>query len=239
MLERQVSDRTAELEAFTYTVSHDLRTPLRSITGFAEVLAEEHGDELSEDARRYTGFMAAAAEQMAELIDDLLAFSQLSRAELKRRTCDPAVVAARALAEASGGKDLPAGLVTIEPIPNCEADPALLLRVYVNLIANAVKFAGARSDPHVNIGARHEDGEMVYFVSDNGVGFDNRYAEKIFGVFERLHKAEEFPGTGVGLAIVERIISRHGGRVWAEAEPNQGATFSFTLAPGNEGNEDA
>ncbi|HLZ70074.1 MAG TPA: ATP-binding protein [Dehalococcoidia bacterium] len=240
-LERRVAERTAqleavnrELEAFTYSVSHDLRAPLRSVNGFAQVLLEDHADALSDEARRHLQRVQDGARRMGQLIDDLLAFSRLGRQPLGLRGVSPAAIARQALETLEAEHRGRHVAVTIDELPDCRADPALLLQVYVNLLANALKFTRPRDPAVIRVGARAEPTaggteRTVYFVRDNGVGFDPRYADKLFGVFQRLHAAREYEGTGVGLATVQRIVQRHGGTVWAEAQPEQGAAFFFTL----------
>ncbi len=235
-LEQRVAERTTqlqvavkELEAFSYSISHDLRAPLRAIDGFSRILLEDFAPQLSADARRYLQIVRRNAQQMGQLIDDLLAFSRFNRQTLNRQPVDTRrlveqVWADLQVANKSGVIDF-----TLGELPPCEADPALLKQVLVNLLSNAIKFTGKRSDARIEVGCTIDQHAPVYFVKDNGAGFDLQYADKLFGVFQRLHRAEEYEGTGVGLAIVKRIIERHGGRIWAEAAVDQGATFYFTL----------
>jgi signal transduction histidine kinase len=235
-LEQRVIERTAqletankELEAFSYSISHDLRAPLRAIHGFSRILLEEHAPHLGDEAQRYLHLVHANAQHMGQLIDDLLAFSRLSRQPLKRQRVVCADLVHQVLEELGGEHAGRRVDIAIGNLPLCQADPGLLKQVLVNLCANALKFTRQREVAVIEIGCREAAGECVYFVKDNGVGFDMQYIGKLFGVFQRLHRADEYDGTGVGLAIVQRIIHRHGGRVWAEAAVNQGATFSFTL----------
>lgn len=235
-LERRVAERTAEmaaankeLEAFSYSVSHDLRAPLRALDGFSRILLEEHAAQLAPEAQRYLGLVRDNASRMGELVDDLLTFSRLSRQPLKLQAVAPAELARRALEELHAEREGRRVEVVIGDLPSCQADPALLKQVFVNLLSNALKFTRRREVARIEVGSRDEGGEPVCFISDNGAGFDMRYSDKLFGVFQRLHRAEEYEGTGVGLAIVQRVIHRHGGRVWAEAETDKGATFYFTL----------
>jgi signal transduction histidine kinase len=232
-LEVRVHERTAELEAtnkelesFSYSVSHDLRAPLRAVDGYARMLEEDHGTKLDEESKRLLRVVRDAAERMGTLIDDLLAFSRLGRQEPVRRALDMTALAREVTAELNG-----AGLARVQlaALPAASGDAALVRQVWANLIGNALKYSGKRSDARVEIGGRAEGAENVYWVRDNGVGFDMRYAAKLFGVFQRLHRADEFPGTGVGLAIVQRVVLRHGGRVWAEGRPGEGACFFFSL----------
>jgi signal transduction histidine kinase len=234
-LELRVELRTSELraanrelEAFSYSVSHDLRAPLRAIAGFVQILEEDLSDKLDEPARRHLERVKLNARKMGQLIDDLLAFSQIGRTALVRQTVDVTAIANAAATEAvaASGRSVE---ITVKPLPACYGEPALLNQVFVNLISNAVKFTAKVPNAAITIGCSSTNGETVYFVRDNGVGFDDRYAEKLFGVFQRLHRADEFEGTGVGLAIVHRIVTRHGGRVWAEGKINGGATFYFAL----------
>jgi light-regulated signal transduction histidine kinase (bacteriophytochrome) len=231
-LSLEVSNR--ELESFSYTVSHDLRAPLRAIASFSEMLREDFGATLDPEALRYLQVIKDGSTRMNRLIDDLLAFSRVGRVGLRRSEVDMRHLVEEALADA-----LPPGAarpeILIEPLPSADADAALLRNVWMNLIGNAVKYSSGRPDARVHVGGRIEGREAVYFVQDNGAGFDMRYYHKLFGVFQRLHSDAEFPGTGVGLAIVQRIVVRHGGRVWAESAPGEGARFSFSLpAEGSE-----
>ena len=225
-LEAKVHERTAELESFSYSVSHDLRAPLRAIDGYARMLEEDYAGRLDAEAQRLIGVVRANARRMGQLIDDLLAFSRLSRQQPARARLDMSALAREVAHELRGG-----GPATIEvaPLPPAQADAALLRQVWTNLIGNALKYSAKKAEARVDIGAREDAGETVYWVRDNGAGFDMRYAQKLFGVFQRLHRADEFEGTGVGLAIVQRIVARHGGRVWAEGEPGAGACFYFSL----------
>jgi signal transduction histidine kinase len=232
-LEARVRSRTAELEAsnkelesFSYSVSHDLRAPLRAVGGYARMLEEDHGARLDDEGRRLLAVVRGASLRMGRLIDDLLAFSRLGRQEPARRPLDMTALAREVVAELNDGG---AARVDLASLPEASADPALLRQVWNNLVGNALKYSGKRQDAHVEIGGRETPAETVYWVRDNGVGFDMRYVGKLFGVFQRLHGPEEFPGTGVGLAIVQRVVARHGGRVWAEAKPDEGACFYFSL----------
>ncbi len=235
-LEARVAQRTAELvaankelEAFSYFVSHDLRAPLRAVSGFAAIVLEEYSSALPAEAQRYLERVRNGGQRMGELIDDLLAFSRLSRQPLNRQSVDTATVVRDVLEELKPATSERPIEIRIGELPSCQADPALLRQVWVNLISNAVKYTRGRQPAIVEIGCEIKNGEHVFFVRDNGVGFDMQYANKLFGVFQRLHRADEFEGTGVGLAIVQRIVHRHGGRVWANAAPDRGATFFFSL----------
>jgi PAS domain S-box-containing protein len=223
-----------DLEAFSYSVAHDLRAPLRTISGFGAMLQSNYGGQLPEEAQRYLRLMQSGAHSMDTLIDDLLAFARLGRQALRRNQLEPGDVARRALKQLAVQGGTPTSAVTFQPMPACRADAALLGQVFSNLLSNALKFTRDRPDPSIDVGfdpsvSRGEDPPGAYYVRDNGVGFDERYAHKLFGVFQRLHRADEYEGTGVGLAIVERIVARHGGRVWAESVLGQGSVFYFTL----------
>jgi PAS domain S-box-containing protein len=232
-LEARVQARTAELEvanreleAFSYSVSHDLREPLRAMSGFSRALMEDFNDNLPAEAQRYLGAVVAAAGRMGQLVDELLSFSRLARTPLKLRPVDTNDLVAQCLRELNPGQ----AEVSVGELFPCQADPGLLRQVFTNLLSNAFKYSRHRTPPKVEVSShRDEQGKAVYTVRDNGTGFDMAYYSKLFGVFQRLHRQEEFEGTGVGLAIVQRIVSRHGGRIWANAAPDQGATFSLTL----------
>ncbi len=232
-LRRQASQLEAankELEAFSYSVSHDLRAPLRHIQGYVGMLTREAGTQLSEKAQRYLRTIADAGREMGQLIDDLLGFSRMGRTELREAEVDPAAMvrvvrAALELAERDRAIEW-----TVHPMPRVRADAAMLKQVWANLLGNAVKYTRGRTPARIEVGcAGEEGGQAIFFVRDNGAGFDMKYAEKLFGVFQRLHRADEFEGTGIGLANVRRIVMRHGGRTWAEGLPDAGATFYFTL----------
>jgi light-regulated signal transduction histidine kinase (bacteriophytochrome) len=235
-LEQRVIARTAELEAanreleaFSYSVSHDLRAPLRAVNGFAGIVLEDFSSQLPEEGKRYLERIRNGGQRMGELIDDLLAFSRLSRQSVNRQNVDTAGLVQTVLSELKSQWDGRRIEIKAGELPACHGDPALLKQVWVNLISNAVKYSRGRDPAMVEIGCEQKNDKDVYFVRDNGAGFDMQYANKLFGVFQRLHRADEFEGTGVGLAIVQRIVHRHGGAVWAEAEVNRGATFHFTL----------
>jgi len=236
-LEARVRERTeelretnGELEAFTYSVSHDLRAPLRHITGFATLLEQHAGAALDDQGRRYVKTITEASGRMATLIDDLLAFSRMGRASLSKRSVDLTALVNGARAEVAVDLNGRRVVWDVHPLPSVEADPALLRPVLVNLLSNALKYTSTREEARIEVGiGESPPGEVVVFVRDNGVGFDMAYVHKLFGVFQRLHRADEFSGTGIGLANVRRIVHRHGGRTWAEGVVDQGATFYFSL----------
>jgi light-regulated signal transduction histidine kinase (bacteriophytochrome) len=218
-----------ELETFAYSVSHDLRAPLRAIDGFSRILTEEYAPNLDSEGRRIIGVIREGARKMAQLIDDILAFSRVGRQEIAPGVIDMDQAVRNALkdlAPALAGWDVK---VVIQPLPVFHGDAPMIQLLWVNLLDNAVKFTRAKSGGVIEVGAQAGAKENVYYVKDNGVGFDMQYVHKLFGVFQRLHAQNEFPGTGIGLAIVKRIVTRHGGRVWAEAQTGLGAAIYFAL----------
>ena len=220
-----------ELESFSYSVSHDLRAPLRSISGYGQLLAEDNASALSPEGHRYLGSITDASARMDQLIDDLLEFSRMGRAELRETSVDAEAVAREVVRTLDGANDGRRITWRIAPLPPVLGDAALLRQVFANLLGNAVKYTRPRESALIEVAsAGEENGRVVLSVRDNGVGFDMQYADKLFGVFQRLHGADEFEGTGIGLATVRRIIERHGGRVWAHSQPGAGATFYLTLA---------
>jgi signal transduction histidine kinase len=235
-LEKKVRDRTAELEtankeleAFSYSVSHDLRAPLRAVSGYAMMLKEDYEDSFDDEAKRITGNILSNVKMMGRLIDDLIAFSRLGKREPARRLVDM-----KALAESCVTALLPAWpeekfSIVAGELPSCLGDEDLLKQVWMNLIGNAFKYSARKDEPFIEIGCA-DDPTPVYFVRDNGAGFDMRYADKLFKVFQRLHSQEEFEGTGVGLALAKRIIDKHKGEIWAESAPGNGAVFYFRLS---------
>jgi PAS domain S-box-containing protein len=226
----QLEAAIKELEAFSYSVAHDLRSPLRAIGGFSRILLDDYAPQMTEEARAHLRHVCDNAKQMDQLIDGLLTFSRLSHQPFQKQAVLPTELARQAISELAAqqaGRKLE---ISIEDLPACQGDPILLRQVFVNLLSNALKFTSKRAIGHITIGSDERGSEVVYFVKDDGAGFDTRYADKLFGVFQRLHRAEDFAGTGVGLAIVQRIVQRHGGRIWAQGTPDHGATFSFTLA---------
>lgn len=230
---RQLRAANEELEAFSYSVSHDLRSPLRHIDGFSDMLVKHASGTLDDKGRRYLKIISDAAKRMGTLIDDLLVFSRMGRAEMRRAKVDLHALVEEVIREARRDADGRNILWKCQPLPAVEGDMALLRQVLVNLIANAVKYSRPRDPAVIEIGVHDKaQCETVFYVRDNGVGFDMMYADKLFGVFQRLHRADEFEGTGIGLANVRRIILRHGGRTWAESKPGEGATFYFSLPVG-------
>lgn len=238
-LEQRVMERTAqlqaankELEAFSYSVSHDLRAPLRSIDGFSQALLEDHFDSLDPEAQHYLQRLRAGSQRMAQLIDELLMLSRITRSEMHRKTVDLSRIV-QAIADELRQRE-PERQITfiIEPDVTAQADQQLLQAVLENLVENAWKFTSKNSAARIEFGIMPQpDGQPAYFIRDNGAGFNMAYADKLFGAFQRLHTPAEFPGTGIGLATVQRIIHRHGGHIWAESAVAQGATFYFTLPP--------
>lgn len=218
-----------ELEAFSYSVSHDLRAPLRAVDGFSQAVLEDYRSHLPPEGQHYLQTIREGAQRMGTLIDDLLTFSRLSRTPLNKQSVNTSKLVRNVLEDLNSEREGRQVEIKIGELPSCQGDPALLKQVWVNLLSNSLKYTRTRKPAVIEIGCKSEQNETVYFVRDNGVGFDMRYAGKLFGVFQRLHRSEEFEGTGVGLAIVQRVIHRHGGRIWAEAEPDRGATFFFTL----------
>jgi two-component system sensor kinase len=221
-----------ELESFSYSVSHDLRAPLRAIDGFSRMLLKDYAGKLDDDGRRKLNVIRNNTQTMGRLIDDLLSFSRLGRKEITRTILDMEGLVQTVWRELTVlNRDRNLKLI-LKDLPKGTGDQSLLGQVLFNLLSNAVKFSKSRETAVVEVGSFREGEKDIYYVKDNGVGFDMQYYNKLFGVFQRLHSAEEFEGTGVGLAIVERIIHRHGGKVWAEGEPGRGATFYFTLRDG-------
>ncbi len=222
-----------ELEAFSYSVAHDLRSPLRAIDGFSQAILEDNADQLDEEGKKNFARVRAAAQRMALLIDDLLSLSRVSRTELRREPVNLTRMV-RAVAERLRATDTQRDVeIVVEEGLMADGDANLLLAVMENLLVNAFKFTSPRPKAHIEVGVTAKHGQVVYFVRDDGVGFDMAYAGKLFGAFQRLHGVAEFPGTGIGLATVQRIVRRHGGQVWAEGEVARGATFFFTLGRRN------
>ncbi|MGC4083378.1 MAG: ATP-binding protein [Vicinamibacterales bacterium] len=236
LLETRVAQRTAqleaanyELEAFSYSVSHDLRAPLRAVDGYARMLDEDYGHVLDAEGRRQLSVVQREARRMGTLIDDLLRFSRLGRQPLVRAPIDMTALVGEVWSELVRVRSGPEIAFTLHGLPPALGDAGVVRQVWVNLLGNALKFTATREAPAIVVGGAASEGTATYFVADNGVGFDMKYADKLFGVFQRLHARADFDGTGVGLALVQRIVLRHGGRVWAEGQLDRGATFSFTL----------
>jgi light-regulated signal transduction histidine kinase (bacteriophytochrome) len=235
-LERRVKERTAqleeanrELEAFTYSVSHDLRAPLRHTDGFAQLLRKDRASQLSDKARRYAEEVSESVKRMGRLIDDLLGFSRMGRGQMQRSEWNMTELVeevVRDLSPTTEGRNIE---WSIAPLPPVCADRAMIRQVWANLLSNAVKYTRNCAQAKITVGFKENGEDYEFFVQDNGAGFDMQYANKLFGVFQRLHRHEEFEGTGIGLANVRRIIHRHGGRTWAASAPGQGAIFRFTL----------
>lgn len=230
-LEEAVRERTQELEGFSYSVAHDLRAPLRAVDGFAKVLQEDYGDTLDNEGQRLLGIVRDNVQRMGRLIDDLLSFSRLGRKAIHAGYLNMEEMAWDVYTELKAAVPERQIELDIHDVGPAWADPAFIQQVFVNLISNAIKFTGEREIGRIEISSETKDGMNVYCVKDNGAGFEMEYADKLFGVFQRLHSDEEFEGTGIGLALVQRIIKRHGGSIWAQSEPGQGATFYFSLPP--------
>ena len=235
-LEERVAERTAqmeaanhELETFTYSVSHDLRAPLRHIGGFSKILIEDFGPAMDPEARRHLERIGAGVHRMGLLVDELLNLARVGRHAIKLQVTSLNSVIEEAVSSLQPEAEGRTVVWKIAKLPAAKCDPVLIKQVFQNLISNALKFTRPRERAVIEIGHREQQGETVIFVRDNGVGFNMKYVDKLFGVFQRLHRAEDFEGTGIGLARVQRIVHKHGGRVWAEAEPDKGATFCFTL----------
>lgn len=223
-----------ELEAFSYSVSHDLRAPLRAISGFSQAVMEDYAPKLDDDGKRYLGLIQENAHRMGRLIDDLLTFSRLGRQQMTESEIDLSILARSVFDELIAQEPGRKIEFKIHPTPQVHGDTSMMRQVLANLLSNAIKFTRTREEASIEFGYWPEVEEGAYYVRDNGVGFDMQYVGKLFGVFQRLHSISEFEGTGVGLALVNRIIARHGGRVWADGKVNQGATLYFTLPRRNE-----
>jgi light-regulated signal transduction histidine kinase (bacteriophytochrome) len=235
-LERRVLERTSqlgaankELEAFAYSVSHDLRAPLRAIDGFSKFVLEDHSTKLNSEGKRLVSLIRINTQKMDKLITDILALSRVTRSEHKKSKVDMTKMAMSMFNEVASPEIKSRLNLIIDTLPVIFADPTYIKQVWINLISNAIKFSSLSKHPEIRIGGYIEKETNVYYVKDNGVGFNPEYGHKLFGVFQRLHKDDEFEGTGVGLAIVQRIIHRHGGKVWAEGKEGKGAKFYFSL----------
>ncbi len=225
----QLETANRELESFSYSVSHDLRAPLRAINGFSGMLEEEHAGRLDDEGRRLLRVVSDQSRLMGQLIDDLLQFSRLGRQPMAAREIDMTALAEEVKRELGQEGGAGAAALEVRPLERAMGDPALIRQVLINLLSNAIKFSSGRERPQIELSSHRNGTHGVFRVKDNGAGFDMQYYDKLFGVFQRLHRAEDFPGTGVGLALVQRVVSRHGGRVWAEGQVGEGATFYFTL----------
>jgi signal transduction histidine kinase len=229
---QKITDLNKELETFNYSVSHDLRTPLIVIKGFANRLMKKHSGNLDENGREALKIIQESVQRMSQLIDDLLAFSRSERQQMKPEVVDMKKLAENVVQELKALTSKKTS-ISVKDLPPVYGDSRMLHQVFYNLISNAMKFTKHKETSIIEIGCNQEQDEYIYFITDNGAGFDMQYADKLFGVFQRLHKDEEFEGTGIGLSIVQRIINRHGGKIWAEGKLNEGATFYFSL-PGKE-----
>lgn len=235
-LETRVAERTEELqivnrelESFSYSVSHDLRAPLRAVEGFTLILEEDYGDILDEEGKRLLNVVRDNAKRMSLLIDDLLEFSRLGRQSINLSNIDMQELVAEAFDEIASPKQRQRVRLTAKPLPPARGDRTLLKQVWINLLSNALKYSSLNDQPIIEYGGYVSDSDLVYYVKDNGVGFDMQYYDKLFTVFQRLHSETQFSGTGIGLAIVQRVVNRHGGRVWADAKAGEGSTFYFSL----------
>jgi light-regulated signal transduction histidine kinase (bacteriophytochrome) len=235
-LEARVIERThqletayKELETFAYSISHDLRPPLRAIKGFSQILLLDYASQLPSEVQTLLERVSNAAQRMSELTEGLLTFLRLGRRALDKKTVSPTDLVRQVWAEMQPQQAERDVNITIDELPACQADPALLKQVLGNLLSNALKYTCERERAEIRVGWKEMEGQNVYFVQDNGMGFDMQYAHKLFGMFERLHRIGEYEGTGIGLAVVQRIVHRHGGRVWAKGAVDQGATFYFAL----------
>ena len=228
-LENELKRTNAEVEAFTYSVSHDLRAPLRGIVGFTAMLEEDYASKLDDEAKRITNVIKTNALNMGRLIDDLLAFSRMGRKEMVKTKVDMRKIVDEVLRDFVSEAKTPGLQVEVEELSEVSADVGTIRQVWINLISNAIKYSSKKTNPLIQIGSFTKNAQHVFFVKDNGVGFDENYKDKLFKVFQRLHSAEDFEGTGVGLALVDKIIAKHGGEVWATGEVGKGATFYFSL----------
>lgn len=227
--EEQLKLVNKELEGFSYSVSHDLRAPLRAIQGYSRILFEMYGYMLDDNGRELLKDIIRNSENMGQLIDDILHFSRMSRKETHFTLVDMTSLFTKTFNEIFSKNNNPNLTCKIHRMPNTYADPVLIKQVIINLLSNAIKYSSTRNNPYIEVNGQMDEERNVYWISDNGVGFDMKYKDKLFGVFQRLHRADQFEGTGVGLAIVHRIIEKHGGSIWAESSINNGATFYFSI----------
>jgi PAS domain S-box-containing protein len=225
----QLESSNNELEAFTYSVSHDLRAPLRAIHGYTAIIEEEYGHKLEDEAKKMMASVMSNAIKMGQLIDDLLALSRMGKKELQKKETDMNNLVNQCIDELKRSVDFSKAKIIVDKLPSVNVDPSLMFQVFFNLISNAVKYSSLKEKPVIEITSVKDEDEIIFIIRDNGTGFDMRYYNKLFGVFQRLHDASEFEGTGVGLALVKRIVTKHNGRVWAEAEVDKGASFYVAL----------
>lgn len=235
-LEEKVEQRTRELatvnkelEAFSYSVSHDLRAPLRAISGYSIMLKEDYESKLDDEARRIIDVIVNNTRMMSELIDDLLTFSKMARLEIVNEAVDMNTIVRKCMTELLTMKQENKPTITVHNLPQCKGDYSMLKQVWFNLVSNAIKYSSKTPDAKVSIGTVDDSSSTIYYIKDNGTGFDMKYSNKLFGVFQRLHRQDEFEGTGLGLALAKRIVTKHGGEIWAEAAVNEGATFYFSI----------
>jgi len=224
-----LNNANKELESFSYSVSHDLRAPLRIIDGFAKIMSEEYAPQMDEEAHRFIEAIRSNAKHMGQLIDDLLNFSRIGRQELAIHETDMHKLVVHVIESFSLLNNTPGADIQLNTIVDAKCDAHLIKQVWINLISNALKYSRNKENPVIKISSEVTEKEIIYSVTDNGVGFDMEFSDKLFAVFQRLHKATEYEGTGVGLALASRIVTRHRGRVWAYSVPDQGATFYFSL----------
>ncbi len=231
---KRLTASNEQLDAFSYSVSHDLRVPLRAIEGYSRMLIEDHAHSLNPEGHRLLDVVRSSTKEMGQLIDDLLTFSRAGRQALDIAPVDMAKLTQEVWEELTIGLDTATPSIEIHPLPEANGDRSTVRQVLSNLLANAIKFSSKSCEPRVQVGSQRQNGAVAYYVRDNGCGFDMQFADKLFKVFQRLHRKEEFEGSGVGLALVQNVVQRHGGHVWAESVPGQGATFYFTLAAPSE-----
>ena len=226
---KELEEANQELDSFSYSVSHDLRTPLRAISGYSQIVLEDYGDKLDGDGKKYLDVVVKNASKMGTLIDDLLTFSRLGKQNLSQVMLNMNNLVENVVRDLSHLQREGDTEINIETLENVEGDSSMIKQVFINLISNALKYSAKKDKSIINIGSYKEKNVVVFFVKDNGAGFDMKYYDKLFGVFQRLHNSSEFEGTGVGLALVDRIVKRHEGKVWADAKPGEGATFYFSI----------